>query len=169
MQTLAARLAEGDEAAFAALYDLCADQLYRFLVVRLGSPENAADVLQDVFLRAVKCRRQFRKVENPIAYMFQIARNESLRQRKPIWRTYSADHIADIADDTLAGTDDTEVVAAALARLAPEDRELIELKIYGSLTFGEIAEITNRPQATVATRYRRALESLRGWLAKQYL
>jgi RNA polymerase sigma-70 factor (ECF subfamily) len=169
MQSLAARLAEGDEAAFAELYDQCADRLYRFLVVRLGSPENAADVLQEVFLRAVKSRRQFRKVENPIAYLFQMARNESLRQRKPIWRTCSADQLADVADNALAGADDSEAVGAALGRLAPDDRELIELKIYGNLTFGEIAEIVKRPLATVATQYRRALESLRGWLAKQYL
>jgi DNA-directed RNA polymerase specialized sigma24 family protein len=43
----------------------------------------------------------------------------------------------------------------------------VGLKIFGQFTFGEIAEVTELPQATVATRYRRALESLRPWLAQQ--
>jgi len=52
--------------------------------------------------------------------------------------------------------------------LSAEDRELVQLKIYAGLTFREIAEITGKPPGTVATRYRRSLESLRPWLLKQY-
>ena len=48
------------------------------------------------------------------------------------------------------------------------DRELVELKIYSGLTFREIAAIVDRPPATVATRYRRAIETLRGWLTKEF-
>ena len=59
MQDLAARLARGDEAAFADLYDACADRLHRYLMARLGSREVAADVLQTAFLRAVKSRGRF--------------------------------------------------------------------------------------------------------------
>ena len=56
----------------------------------------------------------------------------------------------------------------ALGRLEADDRELVELKVFGGLTFREIADVTGLPQGTVATRYRRALESLRAWLAKQF-
>jgi len=76
---LAARLARGEEAAFAELYDACADRLHRYLTVRLGSQDAASDVVQAAFLRAVKSRRRFRNVENPIAYLFQVARNEATR------------------------------------------------------------------------------------------
>ncbi len=60
-----------------------------------------------------------------------------------------------------------EVVTMALDRLSIEDRELVELKIYAGFTFREIAEITGQPQPTVATRYRRALQSMRPWLMSQ--
>jgi RNA polymerase sigma factor (sigma-70 family) len=71
---------------------------------------------------------------------------------------------------TITGQDsgDAEAIATAIARLEPQDQELVELKIYAGLTFREIAEIVDRPPATVATRYRRALEQLRGWLAKEF-
>jgi RNA polymerase sigma-70 factor (ECF subfamily) len=168
LKELAARLARGEEAAFAELYDACADRLHGYLAARVGSRDAASDVLQSAFLRAVKSRRRFRGVENPIAYMFQIARNEAARatgKRRFVTHSLPA---AEPFTESNDSADDAEAVAAALARLDADDRELVELKIYSELTFREIATIVDRPAATVATRYRRAIESLREWLAKQY-
>ncbi len=171
MHELAARLARGDEAAFVELYDACADRLHRYLAARLGSRDTAGDVLQAAFLRAVKSRKRFRSVENPVAYMFQIARNEAVRaakRQRVNERSLSTDEMFLVAARSAIGQqEDTEVAAAALGRLSGEDREIVELKIFAGLTFREIADVTGLPQGTVATRYRRALESLRPWLAKQ--
>jgi len=163
-----ARLARGDETAFAELYDACADRLHHYLAVRLGDRDRAADVLQSSFLRAVRSRRLFREVENPVAYMYQIARNEAARCERPrTLRQREVEDVYEVAGDASGQHDDSEVAAAALARLAPEDREVVELKIYSGLTLREIAEVTGMPQGTVASKYRRALESLRFWLEKQ--
>jgi RNA polymerase sigma-70 factor (ECF subfamily) len=170
MHELAARLARGDEAAFVELYDTCADRLHRYVVMHLGSCEAASDVVQSAFLRAVKSRWRFRDVDNPVAYMFQITRNETVRAAKRgrhIRRTVAAGEWFTATDAQCGRIDDGEVAASALARLAAADCELVELKIFGGLTFREIADVTGLPQSTVATRYRRALESLRPWLTKQ--
>jgi RNA polymerase sigma-70 factor (ECF subfamily) len=169
MQQLAVRLARGDEAAFAELYDASADRLHHYLTARLGSRDAASDVLQTAFLRAVKSRRRFRGVENPVAYLFQIARNEATRwvTRRGNDRPLVANEIFAASGDAFGEQDDAEVVAAALARLTAEDRELVELKVFAGLTLREIADVTGLPQGTVATRFRRAIESLRPWLVKQ--
>ncbi len=149
---------------------LAADRLHRYLPLRLGSRDAASDVLQTAFLRAVKSRRRFRGVENPVAYLFQIARNEAVRwakRRRGNDRPLAAVEIFAASGDAIGQRDDAEVVAAALGRLTVEDRELVELKIFAGLTFREIADVVEMPQGTVATRYRRALESMRPWLAKQ--
>lgn len=170
MQPLAGRLARGEEAAFAELYDSCADRLHHYLATRLGSRDAASDVLQTAFLRAVKSRRRFRDVENPVAYLFQIARNEAMRWAKRRRANDSPLPLVEIfpaSGDAIVQQDDAEVVAAALQRLTAEDRELVELKVFSGLTFREIADVTGLPQGTVATRFRRAIESLRPWLIKQ--
>ncbi len=169
MQPLSVRLARGEETAFAELYDACADRLHRYLTVRLRSWDQASDVLQTAMMRAVKSRRRFAKVDNPEAYLFQIARNESMRlAKRSAKHSHQSLDTAELMIDLTELRDDSEAVSIALDRLSVEDRELVELKIYAGLTFREIAEITNRPQPTVATRYRRALESMRPWLAKQF-
>jgi RNA polymerase sigma-70 factor (ECF subfamily) len=71
------------------------------------------------------------------------------------------------AGDALEAIETAEWVAASLARLSPEQREVVELKIYADLTFREISEVTGIPQGTVATRYRSALEKLRGQMAEE--
>lgn len=172
---LAARLARGEEAAFAALYDACAERLHRYLTAWTGSHDLASDVLQSAFLRAVSSRRRFRRVENPIGYVFQIARNEAVRvvasQRKRGHSSAAGDSALPptlrSSEQIFDANDDAELVAAALERLANDDREIVELKVFGGLTFREIADVVELPAATVATRYRRALESLRPWVAKQ--
>lgn len=170
MPSLADRLARGDGSAFAELYDACADRLHRYAAARLRSAEAAADVVQTVFLRAVKSRRRLRRVESPAAYLFQIARNETARvaRRGATRELPIADY--DPACEAAHGAplEDAEALAAALERLESGDREIIELKLYAGLTFADVAAVIGRPPATVATRYRRALESLRGWLEKEF-
>src|SRR3954468_7050798 len=114
LQQLAMRLARGEEAAFAELYDASADRLHHYLTVRLGSPDTASDVVQTAFLRAVKSRRKFRGVENPIAYLFQIARNETVRwatRRRGNDRPLVANEIFAAGGNAFEQQDDAEVVA----------------------------------------------------------
>jgi RNA polymerase sigma-70 factor (ECF subfamily) len=171
MQTLAARLARGDEAAFAELYDACADRLLAYVTARVGSRERAMDVVQETFLRAVASRRRFAKVENPFAYIFQIARNEAKRSLARDPPQPSSKLIANEifeSNDSRTNRERAELAMAALNRIAPDDRELVELKVFAGLTFREIADVTDMPQGTVASRYRRALAELRPWLTKQF-
>jgi RNA polymerase sigma-70 factor, ECF subfamily len=121
-------------------------------------------------LKAVRSRRRFRGVENPVAYLFQIARNEAMRSGSRRRKNERPLEAADLraASATTGQWDDADLVAAALAKLGDEDREIVELKSFAGLTFREIADVLSEPLATVATRYRRALESLRPWLEKQF-
>ena len=170
MPSLADRLARGDDSAFAELYDACAAGLHRYAAARLRSREAASDVVQTVFMRAVKSRRRFRRVESPAAYLFQIARNETARaagKRNRREQSITDHDQASVAAPGVA-PEDAEALLAALARLDADDREIIELKLHAGLTFAEIAAVADRPPGTVATRYRRALESLRGWLEKEF-
>jgi len=76
---------------------------------------------------------------------------------------------ADLFPDTdeMGRRETAQAVAEGLQRLTSEQREVVELKIYGGLTFREIAEVTEVPLQTAATRYRAALDQLKEWFARQ--
>jgi RNA polymerase sigma-70 factor (ECF subfamily) len=174
MQALGKRLAAGEPSAFAELYELCAARIHHYLVVRLGSRDAADEVLQEVFVRLARQRQRLAAVENILAYVFTIARNEAIRHLGRTER--DSKYRQPLAVEELfqeAGSADlelreiTEAVALALQQLPEDLREVVELKIYGGLAFREIAELLATPQGTVATRYRTALARLKEWFARQ--
>jgi len=173
MGDLGDRLARGDRAAFAELYDACADRVHHYLVVRLGSRDDADDLLQQTFLRMARAPRNLAKVDNLVGYVFTIARNEAARLLADKSRRHSAsqllavDLFCEATSDGRAAREAAEELTAALERLPIEQREIVELKTSGGLTLAEIAEITGTPPGTVATRYRTAIARLRQWLNKE--
>jgi RNA polymerase sigma-70 factor (ECF subfamily) len=172
MSDLGQRLVHGEPAAFAELYDRCADRCHHYLTLFLGSRDAADDVLQETFVRLVRNRGKLADVENLPAYVFAIARNEAMRhagrrarEQQRLILLSSSDLFADT--DDVARRDTAQAVADGLQRLSAEQREVVELKIYGGLTFREIADVTSVPLQTAATRYRSALEHLKAWFARQ--
>ena len=119
-------------------------------------------------MRLARSRKRLRGVENPVAYVFTVARNEAARLQKR--RTRLALRQADpplvACDDTVGQREAVDAVRAALAQLPEEQREIVELKAYAGLTLREIAAATSLPPGTVATRYRAALARLREWLVR---
>lgn len=172
MQDLAARLARGETAAFAELYDACANQMHHYLVVRLRSRDAADEVLQETFLRLVRLRHSFAAVENPVAYAFTVARNEASRRQgrrsREALNLKTTDLFELAAEDNGAPHEAAESVTEAMKSLTEEQREVVELKFYSRMTFREIAEVTGVPQGTIATRYRAALGRLRIFLAREW-
>ncbi len=169
MSELCPRLANGDPDAFAALYDQLADRLFPYIVAQTGSSTDAADILQEIFVRLYRGRSRLVDVDNIDAYVFRTARNEVIR-----WRARHASRFASAADlfeipESLAPCqlEQREIAALALGELGEDEREVVELKIFSGLTFVEIASVIDRPAATVATWYRRALAKMRQSLSSE--
>jgi len=174
MDQRARRLARGEPAAFAELYDACADRIHHYLVVRLDSRTDADDILQETFVCLARTRTRLENVENLEAYVFATARNEAnrflerrVREGRRRGVVMQAELFLKPAVDALHAIESAEWVAASLARLSDELREIVELKIYADLTFRQISQVTGLPQGTVATRYRTALERMRHQMAEE--
>ena len=173
MEPLQARLARGDPDAFASLYDACADRVGHYLLVRLGSRADADDALQETFCRLVHLREKLANVENLEAYVITVARNEASRfaagriRRQRNQRPLTGEELFCYAPTDTDARQTAEAVAAALQRLPPDLREIVELKTYAGLAFQQISQVTGLPQGTAATRYRSALARMKAWFARQ--
>jgi RNA polymerase sigma-70 factor, ECF subfamily len=173
MATLQARLARGEPSAFAELYDACADRVGHYLLLRLGSWADAEDVLQETFLQLARSRQRLAEVENVEAYVITVARNEAARlvarrgKQQQRQEALGAEKLFRYDPGGGDARENAETVAAALQRLEPDLREVVELKAFSGLTFQEISQATGLPQGTAATRYRSALAKMRAWFARQ--
>jgi len=168
MSDLAARLSKGEESAFAEFYDACADKLFRYLRHRLGGEDSASEVLQEVFVKMVKHQRRLRRVEHLESYVFQIAYNEANRWIRRNKKTASLEKEPVANETEQQAVEYEEQVEFAMTRLDGLDRDIIQLKVFGELTFKNVADAMGLPQGTVSTRYRRALQRLREILEGEY-
>ncbi|MES2709618.1 MAG: RNA polymerase sigma factor [Verrucomicrobiota bacterium] len=161
----------------AALYDAHAPALYRFILSLCGSEADTLDLLQDLFVRVVRQRRE--TLEDPQAFLFRAARNLFLDQlrrrahRRRVLDDYEgemkslASHFPESAVPGLPGPETALAVARALACLPEEQRAVVHLKIWENLTFARIAEILDIPANTAASRYRYAMDRLRRTLTPE--
>lgn len=160
-------LGEGREEAFAALYDEFAPSLFRVAVHLTGSPHDAEDAVQEVFVGVVRARTRMRSVENLRAYLFAALRRAAFRltaARRE--RSLSPEELLCLSAAQTKGPDSEQALQLerALRTLPPEQREVLAFKIDGGLTFAEIAGVLGISPNTAASRYRYALGKLRSAL-----
>lgn len=152
------------------LYDRFGEAMYRYLAVKLGSPDDAEDVLQEVFFRLAKHSFRLRFARNLRAFVFRVARNEANRcLRRKIRNEQAAELATAFAESfrqTYASPEERSdrVIAEALAQVPESQREVIILKILEGLTFREIAAVNGESINTMASRYRYGIEKLRALL-----
>jgi len=149
--------------AIADLYDRFAASLFRTAYAMLGSAADAGDAVHDVFLAVARARASWPAVTDWRAYLFTAlrraaARRAARRAPKPL-----PDHLA----ARPAASERDDALELALARLPPEQREVIALKIDGGLSFAELAAVVGCNPNTAGSRYRYALAKLRAELERE--
>jgi RNA polymerase sigma-70 factor (ECF subfamily) len=171
----------GDLAAFDALVRRW-DRRIRGAIHRiLGSEDDARDLSQETFLKAYRALGTFKGEARFSSWLYQIALNlcrDRMRRRKGKTLVSLGELEEDgmglvsgpgrpTALDLVEAGDLARTVAAAVAALPEEQREIIVLKEYQELTFVEIAEVLGVPLSTVKTRLYRGLGQLRVDLERQ--
>jgi RNA polymerase sigma-70 factor (ECF subfamily) len=138
-------------------------QLFTCALAITRSPDLAEDAVQEAFCRLFRLDR---KPRHPKAYAFRAVMNAARDQlrRAPPARPELGDSIFDPAPgppDLAEGRDLRRQIARELLGLSDGERETIVQRIYGGLTFREIARVREAPMGTVTTWYRRGLEKLK--------
>ena len=138
------------------------DAVYRFCARRIG-PLRAADTAQETFLTAHRAIRKFRGESSLRTWLLGIALNECRRTV----RRHGADPLPlDLDLACPAAHDETafvdrEVLAAALARLSDDHRDVVILHELQGLTYEEVASVIGVPVGTVKSRLHHAFLNLR--------
>jgi len=150
------------------LYGRHGQSLYRYLLFRVGSAEDAEDVLQEAFCRFARYDLRWRFIRDPKALVFQVARNEANRfLRSKIKQREGEMKIRAGAGGGFAAAfavPEEPTLAFLMARadgLPGEQKEVVFLKVFDGLTFKEIGSVCGISANTAASRYRYGIEKLR--------
>jgi RNA polymerase sigma-70 factor (ECF subfamily) len=180
-EELLRRFNHGDEAAFEVLVRRFERPLYNFILRSTRDGEQAAELLQEVFLRVVQRAGEFQGQSKVSTWLYTIARNLCIdTSRKMAFRRHrSLDAPSGGADDgegqalmdriaSPVAASDRNVIAqdlsvritAAVEALPDEQREVFLMREVQNMPFKDIAEVLGVPENTVKSRMRYALERL---------
>lgn len=180
LMTLIERIAQRDETALKALYDLTARKLYGLSLRMVGSAEAAEDALQEAFLQVWRSAGDYRaSLSPPMAWLGLIVRSRSLDslRRRAAERSHLTQELDETLADTLEGDSpdplDTSLASQqawalhqCLGQLEHKQREVISLAYLRDLSHGELSERLALPLGTVKTWIRRGLDKLRDCMAR---
>jgi RNA polymerase sigma-70 factor (ECF subfamily) len=143
------------------LYEVHGRALLAYACAFLHDPSEAEDVLHQVFLQLLG--HGATGISSP-GYLFRAVRNRALNQLRGRSREVALDGVLDGGVQWLespsASTETALALQSALGRLPQEQREVIVLRVWGQMTFEEVAGVVGVSPNTAASRYRYGLAKL---------
>ncbi|GAC1425267.1 MAG: RNA polymerase sigma factor [Ktedonobacteraceae bacterium] len=183
---LAQQALSGEQDAFERLVHRYSTPLFNFICRFLGDYDQACDVLQQVFLRFYTSLPNLGTTEPFKPWLFQVARNccvDELRRRKRYAIHFSQLEtennegeiifLGDMADpgplpeEIMEIHDLQHILQDAIQSLPPKFRDVVTLRYLAQLSFSEIGNTLDMPEATAKTYFHRAKVLLRKTLSVQ--
>jgi len=171
----------GRLAAFGTLISHYQERLYALALRLTGSDDDAAEIVQETFLRALKAIRQFKRKSTFYTWLVRIMinlvndqrdrkRRESqylTQQKRVVLEGSQAGRLLDLGDPAgaMQARETSESVHRALETLDPDHKQALVLRELEQFSYKQIAEMLEISEGTVKSRLFRARESLRKSLA----
>jgi len=153
---------------FSRIYDQYIDKIYRFIFLKVNSQEIAQDLCSETFLRGWESFKNGNKIENPQAFLYQIARNLVIDHYREKGKTkvISAEY-AQVADPRINLEEkanlnsDFNMVKQALIDLKDEYQTVVIWHYLDNLSISEIARMLNKSEVATRVMLHRALKTLK--------
>jgi len=158
-----------DSAAFGMLYQRYRDRVYRYLLSRSYNTEDASDLTQQVFLRALDSLSAFQPRRGAFAaWLFTIARNAAIDlQRHRRFTAPDEPSLAALFSSLEEGPEahalhreDLDRLRALLTFLEPQKREILALRFAGCLPIADIAVEIGKSRAATSKQLSRTIQAL---------
>lgn len=169
---LVARAIAGNREAFTTLYDRYSDRIYRHVLYRVSSVEDAEDLTQLVFLNAWRAIGRYRITGSPFAaWLFTIAHNAVMtyyrrgRPTVPLEGDAFEEERDDVDPEQAAESAlNQERVRSAISQLRPDRQQVVSMRFLDDLPHKDIADTMGKSEGAVRVIQHRALLELRRML-----
>ncbi len=173
-EDLIVRARELEARALGEIYDVYSPALYRYAVRLLGGADLAEECVAEVFSRFLHALRAGKGPQDSLqAYLYRVAHNwitDQWRRRPPaaleLEEAQCTDEKGDPSRSLLEQMEQLEV-RAALAKLTPDQRQVITLKYLEGLENEQIAAALSKPVGAVKSLQHRGLAALRRALLRK--
>lgn len=167
-------LANGNEGAFATIFELYKKKVFSVALKMLKSETEAEEIVQDVFLSIWMAKARLDAINDPEAYLFTITYNTIYTHLKKASRNrdllkmiiHRLAQIQNTTEDTVIANETGKQINKAIQQLSPQQQTVYQLSKQEGLSYEEIAERMNISRNTVRNHLAEAMKTIRGFLKK---
>lgn len=160
----------GDKKAFESIYCAFSKSLYRRILYLIKNPDDADEILHNIFIKIWTGREHIDPDNNLYAYFMQAANSMAIDQLRKNLRTqvvhdnislFGEERIALSVEDSYIGKEDWKILESAIEQLPPQRRLIFKLcKIEGK-SYKEVSESLSISPATISNQLVLAMKFLR--------
>lgn len=158
----------GDLQQASLLFERYHKRIFNFLARMTMDRTVAEDLTQNVFMRMIRYRNSFRVDARFQSWIYQIARNifsdyyqDNKNRRHGFIDVENLEGVMADSDETQMMDEREELLHRSLAKLEPEQRELLVLTRFQHMKYEEVAVIMNTTVANIKVKVHRAIGKLR--------
>ncbi len=162
--TLLFAIAKQDKVALKELFELCHQSIYGYAYSIIKNPQDAQDIVQDVFIQIYKNAHLYKSSSKAMAWIFTITKNITYMKIRKQQRETILDEREDL--ENLYKVDDHVeeknkiFLQQALSSLDEQSRQIVVLHSLEGLLHKEIAAMLDMKLSTVLSKYNRAIKKL---------
>jgi RNA polymerase sigma-70 factor (ECF subfamily) len=168
--TLVHRSARGDQSAYATLYEMHVERVYRHVRYQVFDAHDAEDITQEVFIKAWKSIHRYKPTGAPfVAWLIVVARNAVT----DYFRSKRSTQLLDDTNEPGGGNDPVasvetafggDEVRGAILTLQGDKRAVVVMRFIDGFSYEEIGRALGKTEGAVRVIQHRALKELRGLL-----
>ncbi|MFD2554241.1 RNA polymerase sigma factor [Sphingobacterium tabacisoli] len=167
----------GDKKAFESIYCTFSKPLYRRILYLVKDPDDADEVLHNIFIKIWTAREQIDPAKNLFAYFMQAANSMAIDHLRKNLRTQvmhdtiivsGEEHTARSVEDSYISKEDWKILESAIEQLPPQRRLIFKLcKIEGK-SYKEVSESLSISPATISNQLVLAMKFLRQFVKQHH-
>ena len=148
------------------MYETCYMKVYSFVITLAGNRETAQEITQDTFFKAMTSKQPFRGEAQQLSWLCAIAKNlytDELRRNSRNGGEIpeeTPDSSKDL-EQSLTDKDQCFLIHQALHELEEPYKEVFQLRVFGELSFSQIASIFHKTESWARVTYHRARMKLK--------
>lgn len=143
------------------LYSAYYMQVYSYIMVLAKNKDMAEEIAQNTFYKAMTSKAQFKEKSNELTWLCSIAKNlfyDEVRKQQRIADMPQDDELQSEEDieSTVTDSDAVYRIHVILHKLEEPYKEVFQLRVFGELSFGQIASIFDKTESWARVTYHRA-------------